>query len=104
MLLQVLEVQHDSASWIMDAIRWVFWFLAKGVLILLDGMFEIINDIWAFKFFDNQYVNKIYSSAIIIACTWLILKVILDLIMKYFVEEEDNSSPTKIFKGIIFCI
>jgi len=104
MLLQVLEVQHDSASWIMDAIRWVFWFLAKGVLILLDGMFEIINDIWTFKFFDNQYVNKIYSSAIIIACTWLILKVILDLIMKYFVEEEDNSSPTKIFKGIIFCI
>lgn len=104
MFFQILEVQHESAGWLTDAIRSVFWFLAKGVLILLDGMFEIINDIWKFKFFDNQYVNKIYSSAIIIACTWLILKVILELIMKYFVEEEDNSSPTKIFKGIIFCI
>ena len=104
MLLQILEVQHESAGWLTDAVRSVFWFVAKGVLILLDGMFEIINDIWKFKFFDNAYVNKIYSSAIIIACTWLILKVILDLIMKYFVEEEDNSSPTKLFKGIIFCI
>lgn len=104
MLLQILEVQHESASWILDAIRWVFWFLAKGALILLDGMFLIINDIWKFKFFDNTYVNNIYSAAIIIACTWLVLKVILEIIMRYFVNQDDNSSPTRVFRGIIFSI
>ena len=88
----------------MDAVRSIFWFLAKGVLLLLDGMFLIIDDIWKFKFFDNPYVNKIYSSAIIVACTWLILKVILELIMRYFVDQDDNSSPTRVFKGIIFCV
>ena len=67
-------------------------------------MFLIIDDIWKFKFFDNPYVNKIYSSAIIVACTWLILKVILELIMRYFVDQDDNSSPTRVFKGIIFCV
>ena len=70
-MLQVLVVQQESASWLMDAVRSIFWFLAKGVLLLLDGMFLIIDDIWKFKFFDNPYVNKIYSSAIIVACTWL---------------------------------
>lgn len=104
MVLQVLTVTHESASWISDAIRWVFWFLAKGVLILLDGMFLIINDIWKFKFFDNAYVNKIYSAAIIVACTWLILKVILEIIMNYFINQDDNSSPTRVVKGIILSI
>lgn len=104
MLMQILAVQHDSANWLMDAIRSVFWFLAKSSLVLLDGMFLIIDDIWKFKFFDNEYVNKIYSAAIIVACTWLILKVILELIMKYFVEQDDNSSPTRVIKGIIFSI
>lgn len=104
MLLQVLAVKHESASWIMDAIRSVFWILAKGVLILLDGMFLIIDDIWKFKFFDNTYVNTIYQSAIIIACTWLILKVIIEIVMRYFVNQDDNSSPTRIFKGIVFSI
>lgn len=103
-MLQLLTVQHESANWITDAIRWVFWFLAKGALLLLDGMFLIINDIWEFKFFDNPYVNKIYSAAIIVACTWLVLKVIIEIIMRYFVNEDDNSSPTKVFRGIIFCI
>ena len=104
MLFQTLAIQHDSASWIMDAIRSILWFIAKGILILLDGMFFIIEDIWKFKFFDNPYVNKIYSGAIIIACTWLVLKVILQLIMQYFINQDDNSSPTKIFKGIILSI
>lgn len=104
MLVQILEVQHESASWILDAVRSVFWFLAKGVLILLDGMFLIINDIWKFKFFDNAYVNKIYSAALIVACTWLILKVIIEIVMRYFVKQDDNSSPTRVFKGIIFSI
>ena len=104
MFLQILAVQQESASWISDAIRWVFWLLAKGVLILLDGMFLIIDDIWRFKFFDNPYVNKIYSAAIIVACTWLILKVVLEIVMHYFVNQEDNSSPTRVFKGIIISI
>ena len=104
MLLQILTVQQESASWIMDAIRWVFWFLAKGALILLDGMFLIIDDIWRFKFFDNVYVNNIYSAAIIVACTWLILKVLLEIVMHYFINQDDNSSPTRVFKGIIFSI
>lgn len=104
MFLQILTVQHDSASWIMDAIRWVFWFLAKVPLILLDGIFVTINDIWKFKFFDNNYVNTIYKAAIIVACTWLALKVILELIMRYFVKQDDNSSPTSVFKGLIVCI
>lgn len=105
MMLQLLAtVQHESASWITDAIRWVFWIIAKGALILLDGMFLIIDDVWKFKFFDNPYVNKIYSAAIIVACTWLILKVIIEIIMKYFVNQDDNSSPTRVFKGIIFAI
>lgn len=103
-MIQVLAVQLESASWIKDAIRSVFWFLAKGVLVLLDGIFLIIDDIWKFKFFDNPYVNKIYSSAIIVACTWLILKVIIELIMRYFVDQDDNSSPTRVFKGIILAI
>lgn len=104
MFLQILAVQHESASWISDAIRWVFWFLAKGILILLDGMFLIINDIWKFKFFDNAYVNKIYSAAIIIACTWLILKVIIEIIMNYFINQDDSTSPTRVVKGIILSI
>ena len=104
MLLQFLEIQHESASWIWDAIRSILWFLAKGILILLDGIFLVINDIWKFKFFDNPYINKIYSAAIIVACTWLILKVILELIINYFINQDDNKSPTKIFKGIAFAI
>lgn len=104
MFIQILQIQHDSASWVMDAIRWVFWFIAKGPLILLDGIFVTINDIWKFKFFDNNYVNTIYKAAIIVACTWLALKVILELIMRYFVKQDDNSSPTGVFKGIITCI
>lgn len=102
--IQTMAIELESASWIKDAIRSVFWLLAKGILFLLDGIFLIIDDIWKFKFFDNPYVNKIYSSAIIVACTWLVLKVIIDLIMRYFVDQEDNSSPTKVFKGIVFAI
>lgn len=104
MFLQLLTVQHESASAVMNALRSVFWFLAKGTLILLDGMFSIIEDIWKFKFFDNDYVKKIYSAAIIVACTWLILKVIIEIIMHYFINQDDNSSPTRVFKGVIFSI
>lgn len=104
MFLQILSVQHESAGWVMDAIRSVFWMLAKGVLILLDGMFAVINDIWKFKFFDNTYVNNIFTAAIIVACTWLVLKALIEIIMHYYINQDDNSSPTRVIKGIIFSI
>ena len=104
MFLQILAVQQESADWLSDAIRSIFWWLTKGVLFLLDGMFAVIDDIWRFKFFDNPYVNKIYSATIIVACTWIILKVLLEIVMHYFVNQDDNSSPTRVFKGIIISI
>ena len=104
MLVQVLTVTHESAGWFSDALRSVFWFLAKGALLLLDGLFLIIDDIWKFKFFDNTYVNKIYSAAIIIACTWLILKVIIEFITHHIINQDSNTSPLSIFKGIIISI
>jgi len=104
MFFQLLTVEHESANMVMSALRSVLWFLAKGTLILLDGMFVVIDDIWKFKFFDNPYVNKIYSAAIIVACTWLILKVVIEIIMHYFINQDDNSSPTRVFKGVIFSI
>lgn len=104
MFLQLLSVQQESANAVMSALRSVFWFLAKGTLVLLDGMFFIIEDIWKFKFFNNDYVKKIYSAAIIVACTWLVLKVIIEIIMHYFINPDDNSSPTRVFKGVIFSI
>lgn len=36
------------------------WSIGKGILWLLDGFFDIIDKIWRYKFFDNEYVNKIY--------------------------------------------
>lgn len=103
-MIQLLTVTQEPASWIMSAIRSAFWLLAKGFLILLDGAFLVIDDIWRFKFFDNEYVTKIYQAAIIVASTWLILKVFIEIIMHFFVNQDENSSPTRIFKGIIFSI
>ena len=42
MFLQILAVQQESADWLSDAIRSIFWWLTKGVLFLLDGMFAVI--------------------------------------------------------------
>ena len=63
------------------------WSIAKGVMWLLDGFFDIIDKIWRYKFFDNEYVNKIFGGAVIVACSWLILKVIIELIMNYIVKK-----------------
>ena len=80
------------------------WNIAKGVLWLLDGFFDVIDKIWRYRFFDNEYVNKIFGGAVIVACSWLILKVIIELVMKYIVKGDDRSSPLSIYKGIVLAI
>ena len=62
----------------------MFWTIGKGVLWLLDGFFSIIDKIWRYQFFNNEYVNKIFSGAIIVACSWLILKVVINFPVSYF--------------------
>jgi len=80
------------------------WSISKEILWLLDGIFDIIDKIWRFRFFDNEYVNKIFEGAIIVACSWLILKVVLELIMNYIVKGEERSSPLSVYKGVILAI
>ena len=80
------------------------WSIAKGVLWLLDGFFDIIDKIWRYRFFDNEYVNRIFGGAIIVACSWLVLKVIIELVMKYIVKGDDRSSPLSVYKGIVLAI
>lgn len=80
------------------------WSIAKGVMWLLDGFFDIIDKIWRYKFFDNEYVNKIFGGAVIVACSWLILKVIIELIMNYIVKNEERSSPLSVYRGIVLAI
>ena len=84
--------------------RTVMWNIAKGILWLLDGIFDIIDKIWRFRFFDNEYVNKVYSAAIIVACSWLVLKVVLELIMNFIVRGDDRTNPLSIYKGVILAI
>ena len=80
------------------------WEISKGVLSLLDGFFEIIDKIWRYRFFDNEYVDKIFGGAVIVACSWLVLKVIIELIMRYMINGDDRSSPLSIYKGIVLAI
>lgn len=80
------------------------WEIAKGILWLLDGFFDIIDKIWRFRFFDNEYVNKIFGGAVIVACSWLILKVVIELIMNYIIKGEERTSPLSVYKGIVLAI
>ena len=82
----------------------MFWTIGKGVLWLLDGFFSIIDKIWRYQFFNNEYVNKIFSGAIIVACSWLILKVVIELIMNYIVKNDNRGSPLSIYRGVILAI
>lgn len=80
------------------------WAIAKGILWLLDGFFDIVDKIWRFKFFENEYVNTIFGGAITVACSWLIIKVIIELIMNHIVKSNDKHSPLSIYKGIVLAI
>ena len=82
----------------------MLWGIAKDILWLLDGLFGILNNIWRYKFFDNEYVTKIFNGAIIVACSWLTLKVIIELIMNYIVKDEERSSPLSVYRGIVLAI
>ncbi len=80
------------------------WSIGKGVLSMLDGFFNVINKIWRYEFFNNEYVNKIFSGAIIVACSWLSLKVIIELVMNYIVKNENRGSPLTVYRGILLSI
>lgn len=71
---------------------------------MLDGFFNIIDKIWRYKFFDNDYVNKIFGGAIIVAGSWLALKVIIELIMNFIVKNDGRGSPLTIYRGIVLAI
>lgn len=87
-----------------DIYRTVMWAIAKGVLWLLDGFFDIIDNIWRFKFFENEYVNTIFGGAITVACSWLIIKVVVELIMNHIIKNDDRHSPLSVYRGIVLAI
>jgi len=91
-------------SFFTDIYRELFWFIAKSVLYFLDGFFAVLNKIWRYQFFENEYVNKIFSGALIVACSWLILKVLIELIMNFIIKSDDRSSPLSIYRGIALAI
>lgn len=80
------------------------WAIAKGILWAVDGIFNIINRIWQYKFFDNDYVNKIFFGAIIVASSWLMLKVVIELIMNHIVKNDGKNNPLSIYRGIVLAI
>ena len=102
--IQILSVTRDSANAFMNIIRGILWEIAKGVLWLLDGFFSILDSIWRYEFFNNDYVNKIFGGAIIIAGSFLILKVLVELITNHMIKSDGQNSPLTIFRGVIFAI
>lgn len=81
------------------------WSIGKGILVLLDGLFDVINQIWRFDFFNNEFVVNIFNGAIIIACSWLGLKVVIELIMNFIVKDESrNVSVSSIYRNIVLAI
>lgn len=71
---------------------------------LLDGLFDIIDKIWQFKFFDSPYVDKVFSGAIIVACSWLVLKVILELVINHIIKNDGKGNPLTIYRGVVLAI
>lgn len=80
------------------------WSIAKGILWILDELFKVIDQIWRFEFFNSDYVKKVYSAVIIVACSWLALKVMIELIMNHIIKSDDNSNPLKVYRGIVIAI
>jgi len=80
------------------------WGIAKGILWLLDGFFNIIDGIWRYDFFNNEYVNKIFTGAIIVACSWLVLKIVIELVMNFIVKNDGKGSPLTIIRGCFLAI
>lgn len=99
-----MAVNQVTQHWYTDVYRSVVWAIGKGILYLLDGFFGIIDKIWRYQFFNNEYVNKIFGGAVIVACSWLMLKVIIELIMNFIVKNEGKGSPLTIYRGIVLAI
>ncbi len=102
--MSFLSVQQTDAGLVVGSIRSVLWMIAKGCLLLLDGMFKIINEVWRFKFFDNEYVNNIFGGAIVLACSWICLKVMIEFVVNHIINKDDNDNPLSVFKGIILAL
>lgn len=99
-----MEINQVTQHWYSDVYRNVVWSIGKGILYLLDGFFGIIDKIWRYQFFNNEYVNKIFAGSIIVACSWLMLKVIIELIMNFIVKNDGKGSPLTIYRGIVLAI
>lgn len=78
--------------------------MSKGVLWALNNIFNTIDKVWRYRFFDNEYVNKIFGGALIVACSWLVLKTIIELIMNHIVRNDERSSPFIVYRGVIIAI
>ena len=103
-IVQILEVTQVEQHWYTDIFRSVMWSIGKGILWLLDGFFDIINKIWRFDFFNNAYVDKIFNASIIIASSWIILKVLIELIMNHILKNDGRSNPLQVYKGIVLAM
>lgn len=103
-IIQVLSVTPVEQHWYTDIFRSVLWAIGKGILVLLDGFFDVINKIWQYDFFNNEYVTKIFNGAIIVAGSWLVLKVVIELIMNFIVRNEGKETPLSVYRGIVLAI
>lgn len=99
-----MAVTPVEQHWYTDIFRSVLWAIGKGILRILDGFFNILDQIWRYDFFNNEYVDKIFQGAIIVACSWLVLKVIIELILNFIVRNEGKETPTSVYKGIVLAI
>ena len=78
--------------------------MSKGVLWALNNIFNTIDKVWRYRFFDNEYVNKIFGGALIVACSWLVLKTIIELVMNYIIKNDERSSPFVVYRGVLIAI
>ncbi len=78
--------------------------MSKGVLWALNNIFNTIDKVWRYQFFDNEYVNKIFGGALIVACSWLVLKTIIELVMNYIIKNDERSSPFVVYRGVLIAI
>ena len=55
-----------------------------------------------FSFF--QYVDKVFQASIIVASSWLILKVVLELVMNHIVKNDGKGNPLTIYRGVVLAV
>lgn len=103
-IVYLLSIEPVKQSFFTDIYRNIFWNISKGILWALDGIFKTIDKVWRYQFFNNDFVNKVFSGALIVACSWLILKTIIELIMNYIIKSDDRSSPLSIYRGVVLAI